>query len=254
MVLLMLILPLQPAPPVGPIDVSRVALSPPALVLEIDTGRLNGEPEHLSVSADGTEIYFQAIRRDRWGNGKVVHYVIAVGPKVLRREAAQPAWSEAYWVRKAGMVSPDSALKIESETTREIKTATASPRGGEYAGMGLPSSPGSGISREEMLANQAQNVVTTTLRVKGDVVGVWVNKNVQLGSTFSWAPAGGRAIAYVRPDGRLALADASGHKQTIAATTAASYPAWSDDGKRIVYLQKTSKKKYVVKVIEVSVR
>ena len=62
---------------------------------------------------------------------------------------------------------------------------------------------------------------------------------------FSWGPIGSATIAYVERDGgRLMLLDREKHKRAIAGTRDALLPAWSIDGSRLAWVQKTGRKKY----------
>ncbi len=73
------------------------------------------------------------------------------------------------------------------------------------------------------------------------------------GANFSWAPAPLRAIVFAKRDGGpLIVLDDSGHKQELTGAKAATLPAWSDDGKRLAWLERKDKKKYDLMIAEVS--
>jgi len=62
---------------------------------------------------------------------------------------------------------------------------------------------------------------------------------------FGWAPAPLGLLAFAkREGGPLIVLDASGGRQELAGTKAAVLPAWSDDGKRIAWLERKDRKKY----------
>jgi Tol biopolymer transport system component len=46
--------------------------------------------------------------------------------------------------------------------------------------------------------------------------------------------------------------DYEGRKQEIASSKAAFLPAWSDDGRRLAYLEKTGKNKAVLRIVDVT--
>ena len=61
------------------------------------------------------------------------------------------------------------------------------------------------------------------------------------GETFGWGPTGSAAILFV--DGRrIAFMDQKKNKKVIAAVKGATMPAWSNDGSRIVFLQKAGRR------------
>jgi hypothetical protein len=89
------------------------------------------------------------------------------------------------------------------------------------------------------------------LRVGDDIVARGVNTPViWRGATFSWAPYAMGAMAFV-DNGHLAILDAHGHKVRVRDTRNVLLPAWSDDGRRIAWLEPKGKT-YVLKVVEVS--
>ena len=62
--------------------------------------------------------------------------------------------------------------------------------------------------------------------------------------------AGDRArsatIAYTTLDGHLMLLDRDHHKQVVAGAKDALLPAWSTDGAKLAWVQKTGRKKYTL--------
>ena len=83
------------------------------------------------------------------------------------------------------------------------------------------------------------------MKLKGEIVGEFVNAVATPGLTFGWAPAGG-LIAFSNPDGRVVIMDDQGRKQEISSSKSTLLPAWTDDGKRLAYLQRTGKNKVVL--------
>jgi Tol biopolymer transport system component len=73
--------------------------------------------------------------------------------------------------------------------------------------------------------------------------------------TFGWSPEPLHAVAYVPHSGRLMLMDVlSGAKQEVPATSNVLLPAWSPDGSRIVFLQKTGRKTFALMRVNVTRR
>ena len=89
--------------------------------------------------------------------------------------------------------------------------------------------------------------------MSGETIGEWVNEGVTPGSNFSWAPAPAHAILYARRDGGpLSLLDDKGRKQALTGAKNASFPAWSDDGGRIAWLEKKERRKYDLLIAAIS--
>lgn len=103
-----------------------------------------------------------------------------------------------------------------------------------------------------MAAQQSQGVVTMTMKLRGEVIGEWVNQPMAPGRTFGWAPAPIGLIAFTDKDGQLLLLDQQGAKQAIEGTRDVILPAWSDDGTKLAYLRQTGKKKFEVTLLDVS--
>jgi dipeptidyl aminopeptidase/acylaminoacyl peptidase len=230
---------------------------------EVDTGKLKGDPSRLAWSPDGATLYLQTVERDRFGNAKEYHYTMAAAGGEAQQVDAQPEWATRYWAWKSAPFAPGTpALKFEIATRRETRRATSAPTGGGLAGMGGDSSSGGstgggraggsggGTSAADAsnAALQSQAVQVTTLRLKDEVVAEYVNAPVTPGLSFGWAPQGRAAIAFAGRDGRLVVMDQQGAKTSVADTKDVLLPAWSDDGTRIAYLQKTGRKRFNVMI------
>jgi hypothetical protein len=91
------------------------------------------------------------------------------------------------------------------------------------------------------------------LKIKNELIGEWVNEPVIPGSNYTWAPKPLRLIAYARRGGGpLVVLDELGRKQELKGAQSAVLPAWSDDGRRIAWLEKNGKKKYALMIGDVS--
>ena len=122
--------------------------------------------------------------------------------------------------------------------------------GGELAGMTSQALAG-GSGGEGMSGAAAINAINTsmagqivTLRFKGTVVGEWVNESPQPGMRIGWAPAPMTLLAYCDEQGRLTIVDRDGRKLPVTGTKNALLPAWSTDGRQLVFLQKQSNRLY----------
>lgn len=246
-------------------NVSDLMLAALQTITEIDTGKLTGEPGRLAWSPDGSQFYLQTVERDKLGNVKSAkHYLISTADKSVKRVDLEPAWALKYWVWKSDKASPAApAFSFTVDKREEAKRAVSAPTGGDLARGGSDaggrSNAGSSTSDAAAAAYASQPVTIYTLRLKGPgwdwPVGEWSDEAVTPGLNYTWAPAPMHAIAFAkRSGGPLVLLDDAGHRQELKGAKAAVLPAWSDDGKRIAWLERKDKKKYDLIVAEVSGR
>ena len=244
--------------PVNKITDPRDALiTAPETIVEIDTGKLKGDPGMLAWSPDGATMYLQMNERNREGVvTSTKHYVIAIAEKSIHGADSQPAWVGKYWAWKAGPASPaTAAFKIVPSEREEVKHAVApvgelAKGGGSGDGRGIP---GSSVGEAMSVAATAQKLHIWELKVNGEMIGEWVNEGVTPGSNFSWAPAPAHAILYAKRDGGpLSLLDDKGRKQALTGAKNASFPAWSDDGGRIAWLEKKDRRRYDLLIAAIS--
>jgi hypothetical protein len=233
-------------------DARNAALVSPAAIVEVDTGKLKGEPGMLAWAPDGDSLYLQMNERDRQGAiTSTRHYVISIAEKKTAAVDNQPAWVGKYWAWKAAPNSPASpAFKITPSERDEVKHAVAPvgelAKGGGGDSRGLPAST---VGEAMSAAATAQTLHIWALAINNETIGEWVNEGVTPGINFSWAPAPAHLIVYAKRDGGpLALLDDGGRKQALAGAKNASFPAWSDDGARIAWLEKKDRRKYDVMI------
>ncbi len=223
-------------------DVRQLSVATPTVLAEVDTKKVHGEPIGLAWNEDGT-IYL----RVNQGPDKTRHYQIATVPAIsFTPSDSLPAWAATYWFWKSGVVAPgDPSLKIDVEQHKE------NPHGAETSRSmgGVASVLGGGQGAATTMNNTLADVVT--MRFKGQVVGEWINEAPQPGMRFGWAPAPMGVLAYTESDGRLVLIDRDGHKQPVPGAIHALLPAWSLDGKQILFLQKKSPRLYLLMVAAV---
>jgi hypothetical protein len=153
--------------------------------------------------------------------------------------------------------SPAAAAFIVVDGPRvETVRATAAPTGGALAkGGGGDPLAGSTVGDVASAVDQSQTKTIYALKLKGETIGEWVNEPVSPGVTYTWAPAPLRVIAFARRDGGpLIVFDEAGQKQELTAAKSAFLPAWSDDGKRLAWLEKKDRKKFDLMIAEVSAR
>lgn len=242
-------------------NATSLTISTPTAAIEIDAGKIKGNPHRLAWSPDATELYFQTMRRDRSGNPQIEHYILNIASRTVKGASQEPPWAAKYWAWKSAQAAPAaSGVKIAVESKEQLVKSTATPMGGALA-RGDPgaaaggSAAGSGLSVDEATAaaNQMQKVTTYTLRLKGEELGVWTNEPVVPGLTFGWAPVRLGVVAFVNRSGRVVVMDPDGRKQELSSSQDALLPAWTDDGTRLGYLQ-TARKKLTLYIAAVAVR
>ena len=111
---------------------------------------------------------------------------------------------------------------------------------------------GSSVNDATGAAFGSQNANVVLLKLKGEVIGEFVNAPALPGTTFGWGPHGSGLIVFAAADGHLVLMDDQGRKQDIQGPKAASFPGWSEDGTRIFFLERTGRKKFAAQSITVT--
>jgi hypothetical protein len=215
---------------VAPFDVSTLTVSEPKMVCELDANLLKGEVQRLSWSPESTSIHVQTIDGDR----RLRDYIVTMPDGVVSVAFGEPEWAAAYWRRKSNLSAPGVA-SLQLEVTQNNRRTRPTPFGGGFANGGAqtfdPKNPVDAYEAE------------VTLRLLGEEISNWVNGFPVAGETFGWGPTGSAAILFT--DGkRIAFMDQKKNKKVIAAAKGATMPAWSDDGSRIVFLQKAGRRKY----------
>ncbi len=211
----------------------------------------------LAWSPDASEIYLQTAERDRRGAvTSTKHYVVAVAERTIRNVNDEPAWASKYWLWKSAQASPAlSSFRIDVEERNETKRATAAPVGGDLARGGGSSGepPGTGTSARDVAAAAygAQEQHIYALRIRGQLLGEWINEPVTPGTTFGWAPAPSRLIAFARRDGGpITVLDDQGRKREIESTKSASLPAFSNDASKLAWLERKGRNKFELLVAD----
>jgi hypothetical protein len=239
-------------------DARQVALSAIQIVTEVDAGKLKGDLVRLAWPPDGKQFYLQTIERDGRGNVKQTrHYVVSVASRDVKSVEAEPEWAARYWTWKSGQASPAAAaFKIDVSSRQETKRATAAPTGGALAKGGAVD-PAAGTTLQDVAsaadATQVQNIYS--LKIKGETIGEWINEPVLPGVNFAWAPAPSALLIFAkREGGPLTVLDQAGRKQELAGAKVALLPAWSNDGTKLAWLERKDKKKYDLKIAEITAR
>jgi hypothetical protein len=242
------------------IDAGRLILSKPTTVVQLSGDTLPGFPLRLVWSPDRHEIYLRLIRRDRWANETLFHYFISVRDGQIRIETREPSWAVTSWAGKSAYACPGlPAFRIETDTRTEIRSATNSGAGGAIAqNSGDPYGPGFELGPQGQAilsgAMQSQRVTTVIMKVKGQIVGEFINAEPIPGLMFGWGPAGFEALAYANSKRRLVVMDKTGTRHEARETKGVLLPAWSPDGSRLAWLEQTRSRTFVVTIADVARR
>jgi hypothetical protein len=234
-----------------PADASTLHVAAPALVAELDLGKLKGELRQIGWSADGRELYVQTAE-GRDASAKLHHYLVpAAGgaPAPLREK---PDWAASYWSFKSDRFAPGmGSLMIDVQQSLEnMKYGTGSAGAidqGDRASGGLTTS---GANAERAAMSDKNHIVR--LKLLDETISEFVNEAAVPGLMFGWGPSGSGAIAFTDRDGRLFLFDHQKRKQAVSSARDAVLPAWTADGSRLAWAQKSGRRKYALMVAAVS--
>jgi hypothetical protein len=243
-----------------PLDATKVVVSSPTTVSEFSSGDVRGFPVRLSWSPDGRQFHLRVMQRDIWANEKEWYYLVDAAGGKLVPSNAEPPWSSGYWYQKSAYECPGArGFKFDIETRVARVTATNSGAGGAIAqnqadpyGAGFDMGPqGQAIIQN---VQQAQDVTTTTMRLKGQLVSEFVNTHIISGLLYGWAPEGLNAIAYANRKRALVIMDERGRRHEVRGTKGVMLPAWSPDGTRLVWVEQKSRHRFVLRIAAVSGR
>ena len=236
-------------PAAGAFDVRTLQASAPSVVVTLDTGALKGEPRQLAWAPSGDQLYLQTVEGKPPGE-KLRHYTLAVADGAITAVDAPPAWAAEYWRVKQDRVAPGvPGLELAIDRRQETVKSGTGPAG-VLDRQSNPSNVASAGPSAENLVNGAfgnQKADVWSLSLSGEEVTRWVNDPRPVpGMRFSWGAPGTGALVGVGENGRLVLFDAAKHRHTIDGVKDAFLPAWSSDGTRLAWLQKTGRKKFTV--------
>jgi hypothetical protein len=244
------LLSISPAQTSAAVDVSALKVSAPVVVAELDLGSLKGELRQIGWAPDLSQLYIQTADGNP-GSPRIRHYVVSAsgGPIVPAKDP--PPWAQDYWSYKSDRFAPGiGSLFIDVRQSLEtMKYGTGS------AGLIEGADRGGNISIGAQNVDRA--AVSDKLRVVrlmllDEAVSEFVNEAAVPGLMFGWGPAGSGTIAFTDRDGRLFLFDRNRHKQTVSGAKNALLPAWSADGSRLAWVQKSARRKYTLVVATMS--
>jgi hypothetical protein len=224
------------APPA--FDVSGLTFSPPALVCQLDLNQLKGELRRVSWSPDGRNLHVQTVEP-----GLPPHdYIVTVLDGVMSMAFGEPEWAAQYWAMKSNLTAPGvPSMQLEVQTTNRRTRPTPFTGGTANGGNYTPD------TKDPVDAFESE----VSVKLRGLEIGNWINDAPLAGETFGWGPAGSGAIVYVGRGDRLTLMDQEKRRKVVATLKNVSLPAWSSDGERLAFVQKTGKKTYRLMTVAV---
>jgi hypothetical protein len=225
-------------PPSTRVDVSALKIGAPATVAELDLGRLKGEIRQLAWSPDGSELYVQTVEGSP-PTEKLHHYKVTMAGGAMAPIDEPPEWAREFWLFKSAQSAPG------------IPAMTIGVEHGTETTKGLPpegSVRGTGVGAADLANSNSTDATTNVIRLVllEQSVGEFVAARPIAGLTFSWGPESSGAIAFTDRAGHLMLFDQQRHKRTVSGVKDAILPAWSEDGSRLAWVQKSGRKKYAL--------
>lgn len=238
-----------PAPPA--IDVAKLAISAPATIRDLDIKGVRGVPTRMAWSPDNLWLYIRVSTFDRWSNETVRHLLVETAGKRVETLAEEPGWLPRYWNLKSATTSPViPTWRIKVDAREELLRTTNVPREGNIGQH--TADPSAGMDEvARKAAFSSQKTTYEQYLLNGHVIAAATNGHVAPGRAFAWAPAPLALIAYVSEKGRLVVMNHAGQTRDVKGPKKPLLPAWSEDGRRIAFIQQSGSGTYTVKVVEI---
>lgn len=227
-------------------------VSAPAVIIDVNGHTLKGSPIQL-VWGDKPGLFYIQTAQGYQPHVVFRHYTVTLGAKAPASLKKEPDWASKYWAWKSQRSTPadptliinvrkrvlDNRLPIESLADK----ARSLEGGGQQA-----------MLAAENVANDRKNASSVqTLVLKNTIIGQYFDSPLLPGLTFGWSPKELHAVAYVDTHNRLAIYDyLLDRNEVVTGTSGVLLPAWSLDGTKIVFLQKTGKKAYSLEQVSVT--
>ncbi len=216
------------------IDATRLSISAPISLVELDGRKLNGDPYWLTWSPDATQLCVHIAPPDRRQAFRPRYFVFDLATRQLTQVEKEPAWAPAYWAWKSAQAAPfNPDFKIIVEVMHHLT---------------MP--PAVGTDPNVHMTPGVEEPMTMTLTLRGEIVGE-SDSPIAPGLTFGWAPEKLGVISFVNRDGRLVIMDQEGRKQELSASKNAFLPAWSEDGKSLAFLERSGRKNFILMLVAV---
>jgi hypothetical protein len=203
------------------------------------------------------ELYLMPYEANRDASVKeAFHYVMPATGGQFSAVRTAPPWAATYWTWKSDRNPPgDPSQQIEVlQEQKRAETGVATPMGGDLARGGADTGAAgvsSGAAVNAARGMQMNNVYT--LKLKGEIIGEWIDHPIVPGLTFGWGPKGSGLIAFAeKGSGRLVVMDTAGNKQRVDDTKGVVLPAFSEDSSRLAYLENRGRNRFAVVVATLS--
>ena len=223
-------------PALPPVDVTKLAISAPVTIRDIELKGQRGTPTRMAWSPDDKWIYVRLSTFDRWSNETVRHVLIEAGGTGTEALADEPGWLPRYWNTKSAMTSPvASSWRISIDTRQETVRTANVPREGN---IGMHGDPTAGL--DETVKNAALSSQQASFQkylLNGQVVAAMVNGQIVPGRTYAWATAGRPLMAFVNEKSRLVVMSQAGKTREVKGPKKPLLPAWSESGQRLAWVQ-----------------
>lgn len=255
---LLLALVASDASQAGSVDARTITVSAPRPVADVSRPALKGSPMRLAWSGEGSVFYLLSREQEADGASRDWHYLLDSSSGALREIDDVPGWALEYWGWKSAQNAPGRPdVKIEVEIERKQMSAMGLGLDGGLARGATVDTPGNAALSDEAtmaaIANR-QMAIVCTLRLKGHLIGQWINSPVVPGLTFAWAPAPLALLAYADPDGHLQLMDLSGRQKVVKGGRNALLPGFSPKGDALAWLDPSAHDKFTLKIATVQRR
>jgi hypothetical protein len=236
-----------------PADVSALHVGSPAFVAELDLGKLKGELHQIGWSPDAALIFIQTTD-GRPPSEKLRYFTLSPAGGTPAPVDPPPEWAAAYWEFKSDRFAPGiGSLMIDVQQTIEnMKYGTGSAGAIDQADRATGGMTTSATNADRAAISDKLRVVR--LKLLDETISEFVNEPAVPGRMFGWGPSGSGAIAFTDRDGRLFLFDQQKHKRGVSGAKDAMFPAWTQDGSRLAWVQKTGRRKYAVMVAAVALK
>jgi len=232
------------------IDLAKLVVSDPATLRDLGKADARGVATRMAWSPDGAWIYVRMSTFDRWSNETVRHLLVETQGKRIQDLGDEPLWLARYWNTKSALASPTVASwRIKIDTREDQVRTTNVPREGN---IGQHGDPAAGLDETvRKAANSSQKTLFEDYVLNGRVVASAINDHVAPGRTFAWAPPPLALVAFVDAKWRLMLMNQAGATREVKGAKKPSLPAWSENGRRLAFVQATTLSNCVVKVVDV---
>jgi hypothetical protein len=225
-------------------------VSAPATVVDLDGSTFKGEPVQLAWSTDG-QFYLQTVEGDG-PKAKFRHYLVNVGASGPKSVGSEPKWATDYWAFKSTRntpANPSLLIDVRSRVEHNRLPTQSLAQKAKAADSGQVAMQGA----MEAGNDYKNGADVRTLVLGSHIISTFIDEPLIPGLTFGWSPATLRAVAYVDERHRLRVLEyVLGEDLEVPDTKDVLLPAWSPQGDKIVFLERTGRDKYALEQVTIS--